>query len=95
MFHGFGQVPLTPEQYQDMRLQKEMWERNRPLTDEELDAMLPSEKEGYKVNALCRRCHACFFTSWMLFWVIRMLQSVMSTNLLEGYWIPHPNALSP
>ena len=33
-----------------MRLQKEMWERNRPLTDEELDAMLPSEKEGYKVG---------------------------------------------
>jgi splicing factor 3B subunit 1 len=44
------QVPMTPEQYQDMRLQKEMWERNRPLTDEELDAMLPSEKEGYKVR---------------------------------------------
>jgi splicing factor 3B subunit 1 len=44
------QVPMTPEQYQDMRLQKEMWERNRPLTDEELDAMMPGEKEGYKVR---------------------------------------------
>ncbi len=40
---------MTPEQYQEMRLQKEMWERNRPLLDEELDAMLPSEKEGYKI----------------------------------------------
>ena len=49
-YHLHHKVPLTPEQYQDMRLQKEMWERNRPLTDEELDAMLPSEKEGYKVG---------------------------------------------
>ena len=46
------QVAMTPEQYQDMRLQKEMWERNRPLTDEELDAMLPTEKEGYKVGGV-------------------------------------------
>ncbi len=44
-------VPLTPEQYQEMRLQREMYERNRPLSDEELDAMLPGEKEGYKVMA--------------------------------------------
>mmetsp|Transcript_33913 Transcript_33913/g.75203 ORF Transcript_33913/g.75203 Transcript_33913/m.75203 type:complete len:1276 (-) Transcript_33913:815-4642(-) len=42
-------VPMTPEQYQEMRLQKEMWERNRPLSDEELDGMLPGEKDGYKV----------------------------------------------
>ncbi len=49
---------MTPEQYQDLRLQKEMWERNRPLTDEELDAMLPGEKEGYKV-----RCGAARPTS--------------------------------
>lgn len=35
------QVPMTPEQYQEARMQKEMWERNRPLTDEELDSMLP------------------------------------------------------
>ncbi|EFJ42040.1 hypothetical protein VOLCADRAFT_30174, partial [Volvox carteri f. nagariensis] len=44
-----GQV--TPEAYQEARLQREMWERNRPLTDEELDAMLPGEKDGYKVLA--------------------------------------------
>ncbi|KAG1666568.1 hypothetical protein FOA52_000535 [Chlamydomonas sp. UWO 241] len=44
-------VPMTPEAYQEMRLQKEMWERNRPVSDEELDAMLPGEKEGYKVLA--------------------------------------------
>ncbi|KXZ49786.1 hypothetical protein GPECTOR_19g237 [Gonium pectorale] len=48
---GAGAVPMTPEAYQEMRLQREMWERNRPLTDEELDAMLPGEKDGYKVLA--------------------------------------------
>ena len=32
---------------QAYRLEREIEERNRPLSDEELDAMLPSE--GYKV----------------------------------------------
>eukprot|EP00200_Dunaliella_tertiolecta_P005817 CAMPEP_0202341054 /NCGR_PEP_ID=MMETSP1126-20121109/2226_1 /ASSEMBLY_ACC=CAM_ASM_000457 /TAXON_ID=3047 /ORGANISM="Dunaliella tertiolecta, Strain CCMP1320" /LENGTH=1282 /DNA_ID=CAMNT_0048931841 /DNA_START=176 /DNA_END=4025 /DNA_ORIENTATION=+ len=44
-----AQVPMTPEQYQEARTQREMWERNKPLSDEELDAMMPGEKEGYKV----------------------------------------------
>ncbi len=47
---GGQQVPMTPEAYQEMRQQKEMWDRNRPLTDDELDAMLPTEKDGYKVR---------------------------------------------
>jgi hypothetical protein len=48
---------MTPEQYQEMRTQREMFERNKPLTDEELDALLPGEKEGYKVGGrLCRWC---------------------------------------
>lgn len=34
-----------------MRLQKELNERNRPLTDQELDSMLPDEKGGYKIQA--------------------------------------------
>ena len=34
---------MTPEQYQEMRLQKELFERNKPLSDEDLDTMLPSE----------------------------------------------------
>uniref|UniRef100_A0A7S0WT61 TOG domain-containing protein n=1 Tax=Chlamydomonas leiostraca TaxID=1034604 RepID=A0A7S0WT61_9CHLO len=46
-----AQVPMTPEQYQEMRTQREMYERNKPLTDEELDSMLPGEKEGYKIMA--------------------------------------------
>lgn len=39
---------MTPEQMQAYTWQKEIDERNRPLTDEELDAMLPP---GYKVLA--------------------------------------------
>ncbi len=40
-------VPQTPEQMQAQRWEREIDERNRPLTDEELDAMFPS---GYKVS---------------------------------------------
>ncbi|VFQ88979.1 unnamed protein product [Cuscuta campestris] len=39
--------PLTPEQYNLMRWEKDIEERNRPLTDEELDSMFP--QEGYKI----------------------------------------------
>lgn len=37
---------MTPEQLQAWRWEREIDERNRPLSDEELDAMFP---EGYKV----------------------------------------------
>uniref|UniRef100_A0A3Q3LPU2 Splicing factor 3B subunit 1 n=1 Tax=Mastacembelus armatus TaxID=205130 RepID=A0A3Q3LPU2_9TELE len=39
-------MSMTPEQLQVWRWEREIDERNRPLTDEELDAMFP---EGYKV----------------------------------------------
>ncbi|KAK6911170.1 Splicing factor 3B subunit 1 [Dillenia turbinata] len=39
--------PITPEQYNLLRWEKDIEERNRPLTDEELDAMFP--QEGYKI----------------------------------------------
>ena len=39
-------MSMTPEQMQAWTLQKELDERNRPLGDEELDAMLPP---GFKV----------------------------------------------
>uniref|UniRef100_A0A665VY99 Splicing factor 3B subunit 1 n=1 Tax=Echeneis naucrates TaxID=173247 RepID=A0A665VY99_ECHNA len=39
-------MSMTPEQLQAWRWEREIDERNRPLTDEELDAMFP---EGYKV----------------------------------------------
>ena len=38
---------MTPEQMQAWRWEMELDERNRPLTDEELDALFP--QEGYKV----------------------------------------------
>ena len=39
-------MAMTPEQMQAYNWQKEIDNRNRPLTDDELDAMFP---EGYKV----------------------------------------------
>lgn len=42
-------MSMTPEQLQAWRWEREIDERNRPLTDEELDAMFP---EGYKVGLL-------------------------------------------
>lgn len=42
-------MSMTPEQLQAWRWEREIDERNRPLTDEELDAMFP---EGYKVSML-------------------------------------------
>ncbi|RZC83189.1 hypothetical protein C5167_045977 [Papaver somniferum] len=38
---------ITPEQYNLMRWEKDIEERNRPLSDEELDSMFP--QEGYKI----------------------------------------------
>ncbi|KAG4977776.1 hypothetical protein JHK86_037250 [Glycine max] len=44
---GALQGSITPEQYNLLRWERDIEERNRPLTDEELDAMFP--QEGYKV----------------------------------------------
>ena len=38
---------ITPEQYMAAKWEREMDDRNRPMSDEELDALLPSE--GYKI----------------------------------------------
>lgn len=38
---------MTPEQYNLLRWEKDIEDRNRPLTDEELDAIFP--EEGYKI----------------------------------------------
>ncbi|KAL3929888.1 MAG: hypothetical protein SGPRY_001767 [Prymnesium sp.] len=44
---GLGGVQATPEQIQQMRWQQEIDERNRPLTDEDLDQIFPPT--GYKI----------------------------------------------
>eukprot|EP00210_Caulerpa_lentillifera_P006710 g6412.t1 len=46
---AFPKIPMTPEQYQQARWEREIEERNRPLTDEELNSILPGEAEGYKI----------------------------------------------
>ncbi|KAJ3292707.1 Splicing factor 3B subunit 1 [Borealophlyctis nickersoniae] len=44
---GHAQVPMTPEAVNAMRWEKEIDQRNRFLTDEELDSMFP--QVGYKI----------------------------------------------
>jgi len=44
---GHLPVPMTPEQMQAWTLQRELDERNRPMTDDEIEALLPT---GYKVK---------------------------------------------
>ena len=36
---GAAGAPMTPEQYNAMRWEREIEERNRPLTDDDLDGM--------------------------------------------------------
>lgn len=43
-----GQMAMTPEQMQAYRWEREIDERNRYLSDDELDSFFP--KEGYKVR---------------------------------------------
>lgn len=40
---------MTPEQFQAYKADREMMQRNRYLSDEELEGMLPGESEGYKI----------------------------------------------
>lgn len=42
-------VPMTPEAYHQLKWERELDARNRFLSDEELDALLPGPAEGYKV----------------------------------------------
>ena len=46
-----GQMAMTPEQMQAYRWEREIDERNRYLSDDELDSFFP--KEGYKVWVFC------------------------------------------
>ena len=40
---------LTPEMIQKLRIEREIDERNKPLTDEELDKLLPGPTDGYEI----------------------------------------------
>ena len=41
---------MTPDRMNMMRLDKDIEERNKPLTDEELDQLIPTE--GFEVNKI-------------------------------------------
>lgn len=40
---------MSTEAYQKFKLEKDIDERNRPMTDEEIDAILPGTNEGYEI----------------------------------------------
>lgn len=40
---------MTPDRMVQFRVEKEMEERNKYLSDEDLNSVLPSPKEGYEV----------------------------------------------
>lgn len=40
---------MTPDQLQALRAEAEIAARNQPLSDEELDALLPGEKDGFQI----------------------------------------------
>ncbi|CAK9877122.1 unnamed protein product [Sphagnum jensenii] len=42
-----AEAPMTPEQYNMLRWEKDIEDRNRPLSDEELESMFPMD--GYKI----------------------------------------------
>ncbi|KAJ3238536.1 Splicing factor 3B subunit 1 [Chytriomyces hyalinus] len=44
---GMMQIPMTPEASNALRWEKELDARNRPMSDEELDSILP--EKGYKI----------------------------------------------
>ena len=51
---------MTPEQMQAWRWERELDERNRPLSDDELDALFP--QEGYKVHCEWSTVYRVFST---------------------------------
>jgi splicing factor 3B subunit 1 len=42
-------VAMTPDLYQALKVERDIQARNRPLSDADLDAMLPGPEEGYSV----------------------------------------------
>lgn len=53
-----GMLPgmATPEMYHAARAERELYERNKPLSDEELDALLPgTDQVGLNIMSGCER----------------------------------------
>jgi hypothetical protein len=48
---------MTPEQIQQYRLQTDLDERNRPLTDEDLDEMFKEHPGAWPCSCACYCCY--------------------------------------
>jgi len=57
---GMAPGGMTPDQFHAAKAEAEMTQRNRPLTDEELDAMLPgAEQVGGGALHYMQKSHLC------------------------------------
>lgn len=77
-------MSMTPEQLQAWRWEREIDERNRPLSDEELDAMFP---EGYKVIT--------WNMNVMVFRMRILFLSIFQKTYWSSFHWPCPNLLLP
>jgi splicing factor 3B subunit 1 len=81
-------VPMTPEQAAIYKWEKEIDDRNRPLSDEELDALMPP---GYKV--LAPPSGSLVLKSLMpiiLSFYLNFQDMSQSVHLPENYWLLQP-----
>ena len=46
---NFSEIKSTFENLESMKIDKEILERNAPLTEEEINKILPSQKDGYEI----------------------------------------------
>jgi hypothetical protein len=81
-------VPMTPEQAAIYKWEKEIDDRNRPLSDEELDALMPP---GYKVlsppsGSLVLKSRMPIILSFYL----NFQDMSQSVHLPENYWLLQP-----
>jgi hypothetical protein len=89
---------MTPEQLQAYRWEREIDERNRPLSDDELDAMFPP---GYKVLTppAGKMSLLTDFYKWLtshnphsLEVIVNVLQLDQRTQTTDGYYCAHLTA---
>lgn len=83
----------TPEMYNAARAERELWERNKPMSDEELDALLPGtdqvgrqEDEPY-AGGYCRAFCVLGRAAW--------LQTSATGRLSAALHLPHLAAFTP
>ena len=73
---------MTPDQLQALRLEAEIAARNQPLSDDELDALLPGEKDGF-VILVPPESYKPIRTP-----ARKLLQTPMTPFGTEGFFIP-------